>query len=55
MARVEVSTDGGSTWNVATGLTSWSYSWTPTTPGTASIKVRAVDDSVNIGAVTTIP
>ncbi|MFI6931691.1 DUF4082 domain-containing protein [Streptomyces sp. NPDC050287] len=55
VARVEVSTDGGTTWNAATGLTSWSYSWTPTTPGSASIKVRAVDDSVNIGAVTTLP
>jgi methionine-rich copper-binding protein CopC len=55
VARVEVSTDGGTTWNAATGLTSWSYTWTPTTPGSASIQVRAVDDSANIGAVTTIP
>lgn len=55
VARVEVSTDGGSTWKAATGLTSWSYSWTPTTPGPASVKVRAVDDSVNIGSVTTVP
>ncbi|WP_258314467.1 DUF4082 domain-containing protein [Streptomyces sp. Act143] len=55
VARVEVSTDGGTTWKAATGLGSWTYSWTPTTPGAASIKVRAVDDSVNIGAVTTIP
>ncbi|GAA3888949.1 hypothetical protein GCM10023084_46900 [Streptomyces lacrimifluminis] len=55
VARVEVSTDNGTTWNAATGLASWSYSWTPTTPGSASVKVRAVDDSVNIGAVTTIP
>ncbi|MFJ9537501.1 DUF4082 domain-containing protein [Streptomyces sp. NPDC101225] len=55
VARVEVSTDGGSTWKAATGLSSWTYSWTPTSPGAADIKVRAVDDSVNIGAVTTIP
>ncbi|MFD4560227.1 DUF4082 domain-containing protein [Streptomyces sp. NPDC058469] len=55
VARVEVSTDGGTTWNAATGLTSWSYSWTPTTPGAESVKVRAVDDSVNMGAVTTVP
>ncbi|MEV0637417.1 DUF4082 domain-containing protein [Streptomyces sp. NPDC050619] len=55
VARVEVSTDGGATWNAATGLASWSYSWTPTTLGSASIKVRAVDDSVNIGAVSTVP
>lgn len=55
VARVEVSTDGGTTWNAATGLTSWTYSWTPTTSGAAQIKVRAVDDSVNIGATTTVP
>ena len=55
VARVEVSTDGGSTWSPATGLNSWTYSWTPTATGPAQIKVRAVDDSVNIGAVTTIP
>jgi hypothetical protein len=55
VARVEVSTDGGATWKAATGLTSWTYTWTPTSPGAANIKVRAVDDSVNIGAVTTIP
>jgi Domain of unknown function (DUF4082)/Bacterial Ig-like domain/Bacterial Ig domain len=55
VARVEVSTDGGTTWNATTGLASWSYTWTPTATGTAQIKVRAVDDSVNTGAVTTIP
>ncbi|GGS39675.1 DUF4082 domain-containing protein [Streptomyces griseoviridis] len=55
VARVEVSTDGGATWQAATGLTSWSYRWTPTAPGPLSVKVRAVDDSVNIGTVTTIP
>ncbi|MFJ3718545.1 DUF4082 domain-containing protein [Streptomyces sp. NPDC090057] len=55
VARVEVSTDGGKTWNAATGLTSWKYTWTPTAPGAVSVKVRAVDDSVNIGAVGTLP
>ncbi|MGP2439516.1 DUF4082 domain-containing protein [Streptomyces sp. JW3] len=55
VARVEVSTDDGATWQAATGLASWSYSWIPATPGPASVKVRAVDDSVNIGPVTTIP
>ncbi|MER6029962.1 DUF4082 domain-containing protein [Streptomyces sp. NPDC001851] len=55
VARVEVSTDGGTTWKAANGLASWSYSWTPTTPGPASVEVRAVDDSVNTGAVTTVP
>jgi hypothetical protein len=55
VARVEVSVDGGGTWQAATGRASWSYSWTPTAMGSAQIKVRAVDDTVNIGAVTTLP
>ncbi|MCJ0874387.1 DUF4082 domain-containing protein [Streptomyces sp. AP-93] len=55
VARVEVSTDGGTTWKATAGFGSWSYKWTPTTPGSAQIKVRAVDDSVNIGATTTVP
>jgi hypothetical protein len=49
VARVEVSVDGGSTWNPATGTTSWSYNWaTGPTPGLALIRSRAVDDSENI-------
>ncbi|WP_405578388.1 DUF4082 domain-containing protein [Streptomyces sp. NBC_01190] len=55
VARVEVSTDGGATWNAANGTTSWSYSWTPTQTGTPQIKVRAVDDSVNTGPTSTVP
>ncbi|WP_051939324.1 DUF4082 domain-containing protein [Phaeacidiphilus oryzae] len=55
VARVEVSTDGGSTWHAATGLASWTYTWAPTSTGAQQIEVRAVDDSVNIGAVTTVP
>jgi hypothetical protein len=55
VARVEISTDGGSTWHAVNGLTSWTYSWTPTTTGTAQIRVRAVDDSVNLGTTTTLP
>src|SRR6266545_2874203 len=46
--RVEVSVDGGATWNLATGTTAWSYDWTPATPGPATIKSRAVDDSGNV-------
>jgi hypothetical protein len=45
VARVEVSVDGGATWRLATGMTAWSYDWTPDTPGPATIKSRAVDDS----------
>jgi hypothetical protein len=47
IANVEVSVNGGATWKVATGTTVWSYNWTPTTPGPATIKSRAVDDSGN--------
>ena len=55
VARVEVSTDGGTTWKAAEGTGSWSYKWTPMAQGPVQLKVRAVDDSVNIGAVTTVP
>jgi Big-like domain-containing protein len=49
VARVEVSVDGGATWNLATGTTSWSYNWaTGATPGLALIRSRAVDDSGNV-------
>jgi hypothetical protein len=51
LARVEVSVDNGATWKKTTGLGTWSFSWTPTQMGAATIKVRAIDDSVNIGAV----
>jgi parallel beta-helix repeat protein len=47
VAGVEVSVDGGSTYNKATGTTAWSYTWTPTTPGQATIRSRAVDNSGN--------
>jgi len=48
VAGVEVSVDGGATWHPATGLTSWSYTWTPTASGYFTIKSRAVDDSGNL-------
>src|SRR5262245_34338871 len=48
VARVEVSVDGGGAFNAATGTTSWSFSWTPTTPGPATIRCRAIDSSGNV-------
>jgi hypothetical protein len=39
--------NGGATWDVATGTNTWSYNWTPTTLGPATIKSRAVDTSGN--------
>jgi hypothetical protein len=47
VAGVNVSVDGGLSWNPVTGTTSWNYSWTPTTLGSATIKAIAVDDSGN--------
>jgi hypothetical protein len=42
-----VSVDGGANYSVATGTTAWSFNWTPSAPGPATIKSRAVDDSGN--------
>jgi len=58
IARVEVSTDAGQTWQAATldypGMrltwSLWSYLWMPDTPGDYELMVRAVDGS---GAVQT--
>jgi hypothetical protein len=48
VAGVEVSVDGGLTWQPATGTTSWSFSWLPTVQGTVTIKSRAFDDIGNL-------
>ena len=45
---VEVSTDGGNTWQPAVGRGNWSYGWTPAASGPVTIKTRAVDDSGNL-------
>ena len=45
---VEVSVDGGTTWHPAANRANWSYTWTPGTSGSVTIKSRAVDDSGNI-------
>src|SRR5262245_25869829 len=50
VARVDVSVDGGATFSAATGTTSWRFIWTPTTPGPATIRSRAVDNSGNVQA-----
>jgi hypothetical protein len=46
---VEVSTDNGATWHSATGRGSWTYAWTPRDAGATTIRVRAADDSANVG------
>ena len=51
ISKVEVSFDGGNTWNAATLKTPrspyswvlWAYQWTPKSPGTANILARAYD------------
>ena len=51
ISKVEVSVDGGNTWNEATlkpprspySWVLWAYEWTPTATGTANIVVRATD------------
>lgn len=55
VARVEISTDGGTTWYPATGLGNWTYSWTPLQTGATTIEVRSEDDSDNIGQTVNIP
>ncbi len=48
VAGIEVSTDGGVTWEPAQGTNSWSYTWVPGSGESAMIKTRAVDDSGNL-------
>jgi hypothetical protein len=47
VGAMEVSTDGGTTWRLASGRGSWSYQWTPPGSGSVTIRSRAVDDSGN--------
>ncbi len=49
LVGVEISVDGGTTWQLVNGTSSWTYSWTPNLPGPATIKVRGFDDSGNMG------
>jgi len=47
ISKVEISIDGGSTWQMASGTTSWSYDWNTTIGGSGSyqIRVRVTDDA----------
>jgi RHS repeat-associated protein len=40
--RVEISTDGGTTWNLATGTLQWHYDWTVPGDGAYLIKSRVI-------------
>ncbi|WP_343715859.1 DUF4082 domain-containing protein [Inquilinus sp.] len=48
IAMVEISTDGGKTWNRATGFSSWTYSWIVPSAGSYTIETRATDDWANV-------
>ncbi|MBI5189281.1 MAG: SBBP repeat-containing protein [Nitrospirae bacterium] len=45
---VEVSTDGGATWQTASGTDPWSFAWSMPAPGTYNIRSRATDSVNNI-------
>jgi tripartite motif-containing protein 71 len=49
VAKVDVSTDGGKTWNLATGTDSWSYSWTLPADGPYTVQAVATDKNGNAG------
>ena len=45
---VEISTDNGTSWHPTIGRGSWSYTFTPGSNGTLTIRTRATDDSLRI-------
>ncbi len=47
ISKVEISSDGGQTWQTASGTTSWSHPWNTTESlnGTHEVHVRAVDSA----------
>jgi hypothetical protein len=47
LAKVEVSLDGGATWNDASGTSSWTFSVTGPLPGAVNIVARATDNAGN--------
>jgi Bacterial Ig domain len=52
VAAVEVSTDNGATWHLATGTTSWSYNWAPAAAGPGaprSSPARSMTASISRG------
>lgn len=50
VAGVEYSTDGGTSWHPGKGTSSWTVEYIQHGVGNTPIRVRAVDDSANIGA-----
>jgi hypothetical protein len=52
VAGIEISTDNGTTWHKASGTTNWTYHWIAQSPGSYTIRSRAVDDSGNLESAT---
>src|SRR5215468_4148718 len=48
VVRVEVSVDGVANYSAAAGTNAWSFNWTPSALGPATIKSRAADNSGNV-------
>ena len=61
VSRVEISADGGQTWQPATwgsdtANVSWSYTWTPTTTGSVTkLEIRAENGNAYVGPVQNLP
>ena len=49
VARVQVSTDDGATWQQASGTTAWTYTFSAS-DGSFTVRARAIDDAANVGA-----
>jgi hypothetical protein len=48
VGAVEVSIDGGATWERANGRTSWTYSFNAASTSTMTLRSRGIDDSGNV-------
>jgi uncharacterized repeat protein (TIGR01451 family) len=48
IAKVEVSTDSGASWQAAVGTTNWVYTWTLPVTGTYTVRTRATDGAQNV-------
>lgn len=53
VAGVEYSTDGGTTWHTGSGGATWSFTYIQHGTGSVPLRVRAMDDSANIGSAVT--
>ena len=55
ITQVQVSVDGGTTWQLATGTNNWTFTWNPSTAGTITIKSRGTDQNGNVEVAGTAP